>query len=154
MTRDRYAAYVLALCLAAAAVAKLLRLEISVRDLGAVVRGLGIGRLGGSTLTWLAAGLVTAEFAIAMALVTSRHRRRGLVALLLLIACGIACIGVASRWGARKDFGCPCGLGFDLPPFASFFASMLLRDAALVALAAIAWGPDNRAAAAARVRPT
>jgi methylamine utilization protein MauE len=153
MSRDRTAAYVLALCLLAAAVSKVVRMEASVRDLAALARGVGLGRVSGATLTWFVAALAAAELAMAAALVSTRQRRRALVAFLLLVACGIVTLGVASRWGSRGDFGCPCGLPFELPRFLNPFTAMLLRDAALVALAAIAWGPRPRAAPVAPVRP-
>jgi hypothetical protein len=153
MSRERSASWVLALFLAAAAVAKVVRIETSVRDLEAVVRGVGLGRASGVTLTWSVAALATVELLTAAALLSPRHRRGGLVALLGLVGCGAVVVGIASEWGARRDFGCPCGLGFDLPPFSNAFSALLLRDAALVALAALAWGPQAAATPAARVRP-
>ena len=153
MTRDRLAAYVLALCVLAAVAGKLARIGESLRDLDALARGLGIGRPDAAALTWILAVLSAGELAIAAALVTTRHRRRGLVALLLLLACGVVAIGIASRWGARRDFGCPCGLAFQVPFIPNYFIAMLVRDAALAALAAIAWGADDRGRGVARVSP-
>ena len=153
MTRDRLAAYVLALCVLAAVAGKLARIDASVRELESLARGLGVGRPGATALTWILAALSAGELAIAAALLTQRHRRRGLVALLLLLACGIVAVGMASRWGARRDFGCPCGLAFQVPFIPNYFIAMLVRDAALAALAAIAWGADDRGRAVTRVSP-
>ena len=150
--RGRSAAYVLALFLAVAAVTKLVRIESSARDLDALARGLGAGRLGEAPLSWLAASLAAAELATAAALCTSRHRRRGLVAFLGLVLCGVVTVGIASRWGGRGDFGCPCGLGFELPRFANAFVVLLLRDAMLVSIVAMAWVPPPGAARASWVR--
>jgi hypothetical protein len=144
---------VLALFLALAAATKLVRIESSARDLDALARGLGLGRLGDARLTWFAASLAAAELATAAALFSSRHRRRGLVAFLGLVVCGVVTVGIASRWGGRGDFGCPCGLGFELPRFANAFVVLLLRDAMLVAIAAMAWVPRQAGASASRVRP-
>jgi hypothetical protein len=151
--RGRSASYVLALFLTVAAVTKLVRLESSARDLDALARGLGLGRLGDARLTWFAASLAAAELATAAAIVSSRHRRRGLVAFLGLVVCGVVTVGIASRWGGRTDFGCPCGLGFELPRFANAFVVLLLRDAMLVAIAAMAWVPPQPRVPAACVRP-
>ena len=153
MTRERSASCVLALCLVAAAAAKLLDMEASFRDFGAIVRALGLGRADAGALAWLVGGIVAAEAAIAAALVTTRHRRAGVAAFLGLVGCGILVVGIASEWGGRGDFGCPCGLAIALPRAANAFSTLLLRDAALVALAALAWGPGQGAAPAARVRP-
>jgi hypothetical protein len=151
--RARSASYVLALFLAAAAVIKLVRIESSGRDLDALVRGLGLGRLRDPRLTWCVVSLAAAELSIAAALLSSRHRRVGLAAFLGLLVCGVVTVGIASRWGARRDFGCPCGLGFELPRFANAFVVLLLRDGMLVAIAGMAWMPSGSEPPAPRVRP-
>lgn len=153
MTSERPASYVLASCLLAAAASKLAQFDASVRGVDSLVRGLGLGRLDSEPLTWLFAALVVFEVTLAAAFVTSRLRRPAVIALLAFLACGIVCVGVASRWGERKDFGCPCGLAFELPLLGNYFTTILLRDAALAALAALAWGTETREEAAARVRP-
>jgi hypothetical protein len=77
---------------------------------------------------------------IAIAIVVPRCSKAGLASLLCVVAAGVVLVGVASDWGLSSDVPCPCRIPFLAPFIRSSFAMLLLRDACIVALVALAWG--------------
>lgn len=153
MTWERLGAGALAAALATAACAKCAHLGDAAHELSLLAAGAGIGDIDVHASRWAVSALTAAEIAMAAALFTARFRRGALVAFLAMLACGAALLAVATGFGSRSWFGCACGLPFEVPLIRGVFPVVLLRDAALVALAAMAWGPPSGRTRSARVSP-
>jgi hypothetical protein len=145
MSRWNVAAVALGVLLVAASGAKLLRLDAVARDCASLASSLGLGAVPTESARILVLALVAVELLIAAVLVAASRRRVGLLLVLGLMSGGIALIGHASAWGTDPDIGCPCGLAIAFPLLENAFSLLLLRDAALVALVAIAWPADHAA---------
>ena len=147
MRPERISAWILALLVAVAAVAKLVRLEATSRDTAELLTAAGIAPPPGGGLELAIWAVAALEIALAVVIGLSRRSRIGLVALLVLMSAGVLLVGAATSWGGDADVACPCGLPLELPFLRNAFAAMLARDALLVALVALAWGPRTPAGA-------
>lgn len=142
MRTDRISAWTLAVVVAAAAATKLVRLEATERDVGALLTAAGIGAPPGGGTEAAIWGVAAVEFVLAVLVALGRATRVGLVSIVALLAAGILVMGSATSWGRDAGVACPCGLPLEVPFLRNTFAAMLVRDAFLVALVALAWGPS------------
>jgi hypothetical protein len=139
MRTDRWTAWVVALLVAGAAVAKAADPPRFVADLAATIRDAGVPAWPDDVAQEAAWCLVVFEAALAVSIVVPRTSRAALAALVAFIGAGVVLVGLASDWGERRGPLCPCGLPFVAPLVRSGFATLLLRDACLVVLVAGAW---------------
>ncbi len=146
MSPERITRWILALIVAAAAATKLLAFETTRRGVAELLGAAGIGPLSQTGLDAAIWALAVSEVALAAAIAFSPRPRLGLAALLAMIAAGIVLFGAATSWGRDADLACPCGLPFELPFLHNTFAAMLVRDAILLALVALAWPSAEPAA--------
>jgi hypothetical protein len=146
MRPERISRWILALIVAAAAATKVVRAQATGRAIAAMLTAAGLGPLPQAGIDAAVWGLAASEFLLAAFVALSPRPRIGLAALLALISAGILLFGAATSWGRDAELACPCGLPFELSVLHNTFAAMLVRDAILVALVALAWPKAARAA--------
>lgn len=140
MRTERCAAWILALLVAAAAATKLVAPEELGHEISGLLHAAGLGRPPELFRSPGVVALCVLEISIAVLVVLPRRSRIGLAALVVVMAAGVLLVGAGSSWGRDADFACPCGLLLELPFVRNEFAAMLVRDALLLTLVAMAWG--------------
>lgn len=141
MSKQRVTAAALGLFLALAAVMKLIQFDGVTRDAATLLRSVHLPELSNVTIGYGVLALALGEIVLGGLMVLGFWRRAGLGSMLGLMGAGIVVVGAASSWGLDQGFGCPCGLTLDVPFMRNTYAILLVRDACLVALVAVAW-PD------------
>jgi hypothetical protein len=140
MRENRWAVRIAALLVAGAAAVKVTDASKLASDLAALLGRAGLPAIAPGVAESAAWALVAFEVLVAIAIVVPRSSKAGLASLLAVVAAGVVLVGVASDWGVASDVPCPCGITFMAPFLHSPFAMLLLRDACIVALVALAWG--------------
>ena len=153
MRDNSWAVWIVALLVGGAAAVKLSDPVKVAADLTALLGDAGLPAVAPGVAGAAAWALIALEVLVAFAIVVPRCSKAGLAALLCVVAAGVVLVGLASDWGREAGVPCPCGITFIAPFVHSPFAMLLLRDACIVALVALAWGGrSGPAAVASRAR--